>query len=233
VESIDRQRRAPLSRDRVLRAAVDLADRAGIEALSMRRLADELGVVPMALYKHVAHKEELLDSMIDVVVAEIDPPERDTDWKSAVRKRILSAREALLRHPWASRVIEARTNPTPDVLAYMDSMIALFTENGFSISLTHHLMHAIGSRVLGFTQELFNDSQSGASQVPEMVLREMALRYPNVAAIAGAASHDDETVVGPGCDDQFEFEFSLDLLLDGFERLREAERTTTKGTANR
>lgn len=217
-----------MSRERVLRAAINLADRGGIEAVSMRRLADELGVVPMALYKHVAHKEELLDGMIDLVVAEIDPPESDTDWKSAVRKRILSAREALLRHPWASQVLEARRNPTPDVLAYLDSMIALFTENGFSISLTHHLMHAIGSRVLGFTQELFNDSRSPAPQMPETVLREMALRYPNVTAIAGAASHDDETVVGPGCDDQFEFEFSLDLLLDGFERLRQAELTATK-----
>ncbi|MFZ0129691.1 MAG: TetR/AcrR family transcriptional regulator C-terminal domain-containing protein [Candidatus Dormiibacterota bacterium] len=222
------RRRAFLNGDRVLRAAVNLADTDGIEALSMRRLADDLGVVPMALYKHVANKEELLDGMINVVVSEIDPPDRDTDWKSAVRKRILSAREALLRHPWASRVLEARTTPTPDVLAYMDSMIALFTENGFSISLTHHLMHAIGSRVLGFTQELFNDSRSGAPQLPETVLHEMARTYPNVAAIAGAASHDDETVVGPGCDDQFEFEFSLDLLLDGFERLRQAEWTATK-----
>ena len=160
-------------RDRVLRAAVNLADTDGIEALSMRRLADDLGVVPMALYKHVAHKEELLDGMINIVVSEIDPPDRETDWKSAVRKRILSAREALLRHPWASRVLEARANPTPDVLAYMDSMIALFTENGFSISLTHHLMHAIGSRVLGFTQELFNElTQWGAATARDGAARD-------------------------------------------------------------
>jgi len=216
-------RRAHLSRARVLRAAVALADSAGIQSLSMRKLADELGVVPMALYKHVANKEELLDGMIDVVVGETDPPDLATDWKSAARQRILSARRALLRHPWASRVIESRTNPTPLLLEYMNSMIGIFRASGFSISLTHHLMHAIGSRLLGFSQELFDDSASATTQMPPDVLREMARSYPYVAEIAGAASHDDETVVGGGCDDQFEFEFSLDLLLDGIARLRQQE----------
>jgi len=219
---IEAPRRVTLSRDRVLRAAVALADHAGIESLSMRKLAEELGVVPMALYKHVAHKEELLDGMIDVVVGEIDPPVIGADWKSAIRQRILSARQALLRHPWASRVIESRTNPTPILLDYMNSMIGIFLASGFSVNLTHHLMHAIGSRLLGFTQELFDDTRS-AESIPPAVLQEMARRYPYVAQIAGAASHDGETVVGPGCDDQYEFEFSLDLLLDGFERLRNQE----------
>jgi AcrR family transcriptional regulator len=216
-------RRVPLSRDRVLRAAVALADGAGIQALSMRRLAEELGVVPMALYKHVANKEELLDGMVDVVVGEIDPPVRGADWKSAVRQRILSARQSLLRHRWASQVIESRTNPTPVLLEYMNSIIEMFRASGFSVSLTHHLMHAVGSRVLGFTQELFDDSQPVQS-IPADLLAEMARRYPYVAEIAGAASHDGDTVVGSGCDDQFEFEFSLDLLLDGIERLRLAEK---------
>jgi AcrR family transcriptional regulator len=220
-------RRVALSRDRVLRAAVALADSAGIESLSMRRLADELGVVPMALYKHVANKEELLDGMIDVVIGEIDPPVTGVGWKSAVRQRILSARRALLHHPWASQVIESRTNPTPILLEYMNSMIGIFLEDGFSVNLTHHLMHAIGSRLLGFTQELFDDSKP-VQAIPEEVVREMARRYPYVARIAGAASHDGETVVGPGCDDQFEFEFSLDLLLDGVERLRRQESLTAK-----
>ena len=215
-------RRVTLSRDRVLRAAVALADDAGIEALSMRKLAEVLGVVPMALYKHVANKEELLDGMIDVVIGEIDPPVSGADWKGAVRQRILSARQALLRHRWASLVIESRTNPTPILLEYMNSMIGIFFESGFSVNLTHHLMHAIGSRILGFTQELFDDSKP-ATAMPADVLREMARRYPHVAQIAGAASHDGETVVGPGCDDQFEFEFSLELLLDGIERLRDKE----------
>jgi len=204
----------------VLGAAVALADKAGIEALSMRRLAEDLGVVPMALYKHVANKEQLLDGMIDVVVGEVDPPVAGAGWKSAVRQRILSARRALLRHPWASQVMESKKNPTPVVLAYMDSMIGLFRGGGFSVNLTHHVMHTIGSRVLGFTQELFNDSRTVDPEMQEVMMRELGPRFPNVLAIAMAASHEGESVVGPGCDDQYEFEFALDLLLNGFERLR-------------
>jgi AcrR family transcriptional regulator len=218
-QKVEAPRRAHLSRDRVLRAAVALADKAGIESLSMRRLAEELGVVPMALYKHVANKEELLDGMIDVVIGEIDPPVAGAGWKSAVRQRILSARRALLRHPWASRVMESKNNPTPVVLAYMDSMIGLFRAGGFSVNLTHHVMHTIGSRVLGFTQELFNDSSTVDPEVAAVMMRQLGPKFPNVLAIAMAASHEEASVVGPGCDDQYEFEFALDLLLDGFERL--------------
>ena len=226
-QKLEAPRRVPLSKDRVLRAAVALADGSGIESLSMRNLAEELGVVPMALYKHVANKEQLLDGMIDVVVGEIDPPVHGTDWKSTVRQRILSARQALLRHPWAPRVIESKKNPTPVVLEYMDSMIGIFRAGGFSVNLTHHVMHTIGSRVLGFTQELFNDSRTVDPEMQEVMLREMGPKFPNVLAIAMAASHEGESVVGQGCDDQFEFEFALDLLLDGFERLRKQERTST------
>ena len=222
-QKIEAPRRVPLSRGRVLRAAVALADDAGIESLSMRKLAEELGVVPMALYKHVPNKAGLLDGMIDVVVGEIDPPVRGTDWKSGVRQRILSARRALLRHPWASGVIESRTNPTPVLLEYMESIIGMFRAGGFSINLTHHVMHTIGSRVLGFTQEIFKDSQSVDPETQAIMVREISRKYPYIAEIAGAASHEGESVVGQGCDDQFEFEFALDLLLDGFERLRHAE----------
>lgn len=219
-----RQGRIRLNRGRVLQAAVSLADEVGIEALSMRRLAQELDVVPMALYKHVANKEELLDGIVEVIVGEIDPPVRDTDWKVAVRMRVLSARRALQRHPWARQAIESRTRPTPVVLDYMDSFIGMFRDGGFSVDLTHHVMHAIGGRMWGFTQELFEDpaSQTDApAEVPEAaaaMLRQMAERYPNIMAVARSATHDG-SVVGRGCDDQFEFEFALDLLLDGFERL--------------
>ncbi|MFD7094274.1 TetR family transcriptional regulator, partial [Streptomyces xanthophaeus] len=137
-------RREPLNRERVLRAAVALADDGGIESLSMRRLAQELGVVPMALYKHVANKEQLLDGMVDAVVAGIDPPVEGSGWKDIVRRRILSARQELLRHRWAAQVIESRTAPTPAVLAYLDSMIGTFRDGGFSVDLTHHVMHAMG-----------------------------------------------------------------------------------------
>jgi AcrR family transcriptional regulator len=157
-------RRAPLNRDRVLRAAVALADETGIESLSMRKLAKDLGVVPMALYKHVASKEELLDGMVDAVIGEIDPPVPGAGWKTAIRQRVLSARRVLLRHPWASRVIETRTNRTPVVLGYMDSMSGMFLAGGFSADLTHHVMHALGNRMWGFTRELFDDGQGGGDR---------------------------------------------------------------------
>ncbi len=224
-QQIKAPRRVQLSRDRVLRTAVALADNGGIESLSMRKLAEELDVVPMALYKHVANKDELLDGMLDVVVGEIDPPVSGTEWKSAIRQRILSARRALLRHPWAPQVIESRRNPTPVVLEYMDSMIGMFRAGGFSVNLTHHVMHTIGSRLLGFTQELFNDSRTVDPEVAAVMMRELGPKFPNVLAIAMAASHEGESVVGQGCDDQFEFEFALDLLLDGFERLRKQGST--------
>src|ERR1700712_1964988 len=219
--------RVPLSRDRLLRAAVALADATGIESLNMRGLAQELGVVPMALYKHVANKDHLLDGMVDVIVGEIDPPVSGSDWKSDVRRRILSARRALLRHPWASRVIESRATPTPVVLAYLDSLIGMFRTGGFSVDLTHHVMHALGSRMWGFTQELFNNQPSLDPESQAVMLREMAERYPYVTELAIAVAHDDESVVGSGCDDQFEFEFALDLLLDGFERLQQQGRKST------
>jgi AcrR family transcriptional regulator len=208
--------RARLNTDRVLRAAVALADEAGIGALSMRSLAAALGVVPMALYKHVGDKEELLDGMVDVIVSEIEAPLSGADWKSAVRGRILSARRALLRHPWARGVIETRVHTTPAVLAYIDSLIGAFRTGGVSIDLCHHAMHAIGSRIWGFTQELF---QGSAPADPGDAALELANRYPHAAELAAAVAHDGASVVGGGCDDQFEFEFALDLLLDGIEWL--------------
>jgi AcrR family transcriptional regulator len=213
--------RTPLSRERIHQVAMALADQGGVEALSMRRLAQELGVVPMALYKHVANKEELLDGLLDLVVGEIDPPQTDTDWRTAIRERILSARRALLRHPWASRVMETRTEPTPTVLAYMDSMIGMFREGGFSIDMTHHAMHAMGSRLMGFSQELFNDSTDTDRETEAEMWTALSGTYPSIYELYLAVSHDDASVVGPGCDDQFEFEFALDLMLDGLERLRE------------
>ena len=215
------QPRVPLSRERVLGAAVALADDGGVDALSMRKLAQELGVVPMALYKHVSNKDELLDGMVDVVVGEIDPPSGGTDWKTAIRRRVLSARSALLRHPWASRVIESRTNPTPTVMEYMDSMIGIFRAGGFSIDLTHHAMHAMGSRLLGFTQELFDDSVDLDPAATAVMVQQMAGKYPHIIEMLVAITHDEASVVGQGCDDQFEFEFALDLMLDGLERLRD------------
>jgi AcrR family transcriptional regulator len=231
--------RMRLNRERVLRAAVQLADEVGIDAVSMRRLAEALGVVPMALYKHVANKDELLDAMIDVIVAEIDPPAGGQGWQAAIRGRILSARQVLLRHPWARPVLESRTRQSPTVLEYMDSTIGVFLAGGLSVDLTHHVMHALGSRMWGFTQELF-DQPAEPSAAPAATpspppapppeataaaLGALAERYPHIAQISRAAAHDD-TVVTRGCDDRFEFEFALDLLLDGFDRLHRSGWTS-------
>jgi AcrR family transcriptional regulator len=213
-----------LSRGRVLHAAIQLADAAGIESLSMRKLGQELGVEAMSLYNHVASKEDVLDGMVDIVVGEINAVVGEidvpfADWKTALRRRILSAREILLRHPWAPGVIESRSNISPLMMRYFDSVIGLFMEAGFSVDLTHHAMHALGSRALGFTQELYEDSQElDANAIA--VLQQMAGEYPNITAMVSQITHDFETTLG-WCDDQEEFEFALDLLLDGLERLRE------------
>jgi len=213
--------REPLTKERILRAAVALADEVGVESLSMRRLAQELGVVPMALYKHVANKDDLFDGMIDIVVGEIDPPIEGADWKRTMRERILSARRALLRHPWASSVLESRGEPTPTIIGYMDSMMGVFLDGGFSIDLMHHAMHVMGSRILGFSQELFDDAASMPADEAAEMWTQMAEYYPNIAKLVPVAIDTHEgPVVGGGCDDQFEFEFALDLVLEGLERLR-------------
>jgi hypothetical protein len=122
-------------------------------------------------------------------------------------------------------VIESRTTPPPVALAYMDSMIGMFRAGGFSVDLTHHVMHSVGSRIFGFTQELFTDSQNADPEAQETMPPEMAQRFPYIAELMTAISHDESSFVGSGCDDQFEFEFALDLLLDGIERLRQQELT--------
>ncbi len=211
--------RPRLNRDTVVRAAVALADAEGVEEVSMRRLAADLGVVPMALYKHVADKAELLNAMIDAVITEIPPPDPQLAWKQAIRTRILEAREVLLAHPWLRTVMESKPAPTPTVLAYMDSTIAVFLAGGLSPDLTHHVMHALGSRIFGFSQELFTES-AGAPVPPEAATL-LAAAFPHIATVASGVEHDPNSVVAQGCDDQFEFEFALDLQLDAIERLHQ------------
>ncbi|HJS26092.1 MAG TPA: TetR/AcrR family transcriptional regulator C-terminal domain-containing protein [Actinomycetota bacterium] len=224
--------REPLTKERILRTAVALADEGGVESLGMRRIAQELGVVPMALYKHVENKDELLDGMVDVVVGEIDRPIEGADWKTTMRERILSARRALLRHPWASRVLESRGEPTPIVIGYMDSMMGVFLDGGFSVDLMHHAMHVMGSRILGFSQELFDDAASMPAEEAAAMWTQMADAYPNIAKLIPVAVDSHEgPVVGGGCDDQFEFEFALDLVLDGLDRLRERETRADAATS--
>ena len=213
--------RTPLSRERILATAVALADREGVGVAQHAPARQELGVVPMALYKHVANKEEMLDGMLDVVVGEIDPPLTDTDWKTAVRERILSARRALLRHPWASRVMESRTEPTPTVMAYMDSMIGMFLRRRVLDRPDAPRDARDGQPpdglLAGAVQRHSRRRPADATPRCDAAGRRLPVDLPELSL---AISHDEASVVGAGCDDQFEFEFALDLILDGIERLK-------------
>lgn len=213
--------RIPLSRERVLRAAVGLADEHGLRALTMRRLAEELGAEAMSLYYHVAKKEDVLDGIVDVVAQEInDAVARlapDADWKQAVRRRILAAREVFLRHRWAPELFETRSSTSLAVLRHYDTLVGLMRDGGFSYDLVHHALHALGSRALGFTQELFDPSANQRADVPP----ELAAELPNLVGMLGEIAHDDPDSTLGWCDDQAEFEFGLDVILDGLDRLRE------------
>ncbi|GGM39708.1 TetR/AcrR family transcriptional regulator [Microbacterium saperdae] len=221
----DRPSRIPLDRTLVLRAAVTFADNHGIEALSMRTLASELGVVPMALYKHVSDKDDLRGGMIDRVIGEYGTPPASSPSRAAVRLRLLSAREALLRHPWMRTAIENATRQTPAVLDHMNAVAGDLISGGHSVDLTHHAMHALGYRIWGFSPEAFAaPSATAPREAQPAAMHQMAARYPHVVAIASdAAARNPEGA----CDEQAEYEFTLDLLLDAFERLRDTEWSST------
>jgi AcrR family transcriptional regulator len=220
--------RVPLSRQRVLRAAVTIADDGGIQALTMRRLAEEVGAEAMSLYYHVANKEEVLDGVVEMIVEEIndvvgrlDVPSAGADWKKAVRERILAAREVLLRHPWAPHLFETRGAMSPAVVRYHDGLVGLMRDGGFSFDLCHHALHALGSRAMGFTQELFDPGDAAADENSADMLAGMADQFPNLVAMLADVVHDDPESTLGWCDDQTEFEFGLDVILDGLDRLRE------------
>ncbi len=218
--------RVPLSKDRVLRTAVALADASGIEAITMRKLAAELGVEAMSLYYHVANKEQLLDGMVDVVISEIEDecggfavPD-DVDWKVALRTRIMTARAVMLRHRWAPELLETRTNMSARMVRYFDTVLGIMIEGGFSYDLGHHAMHALGSRVLGFNQELFKPDNDRQEEESNEMLAAMAEQLPYIVAMMQEITHEDPESTLGWCDDQAEFEFGIDLMLDGLERLR-------------
>ena len=215
----NRQRRSPLTRERVLKAAVRLADREGLDAVSMRRLGTGLGIEAMSLYTHVRDKDDLLDGMVELVIREI-PIHRDgAGWKASLRTTIHSARHVILRHPWAPRVIETRNDPGPSGLRYFDAVMGILREGGFSLEMTHHAIHLFGSRLLGFTQDLFDDSPDVSPDAMKAMAAALADTHPYVSEMALGATHDG--ALG-GCDDDVEFAFGLDLILDGLERLRNA-----------
>jgi AcrR family transcriptional regulator len=211
----------------VLRAAIEIADHSGLESLTMRRLAEELGAEAMSLYYHVANKESLLDGIADAVVAEIndvvatiDVPSAGADWQPAVRQRILSARQVLLRHRWAPRVLETRTNTSLAVLLYYDGLLRLMRDGGFSYDLIHHALHALGSRALGFSQEMFDPSGGTSDEQAAAELGSMADQVPHLVAMLMEVAHDDPDSTLGWCDDQTEFEFGLDIILDGLDKMR-------------
>ena len=214
--------RTPLSRERVLRAAIRIADENGIESLTMRRVAEDLGAEAMSLYYHVASKEDLLDGIADAVVAEINDavgglgvPSAGAQWKAA-------ARQVLLRHPWAPRVFETRTSTSLAVLHYYDGLVRLMRDGGFSWDLIHHATHALGSRALGFSQELFDPGSGNVSAEDQAAaLAGLASQIPHLVGMLAEVAHDDPDSTLGWCDDQTEFEFGLDVILDGLDRKRQ------------
>ena len=213
----DLHRRTQLSRERVLGAAIQLADRDGIEAISMRRLAQELSVEAMSLYTHVRNKEDLLDGMVDALVGEIPLGADGGDWKTSIRGMALGARGVFVRHPWAPQTVQTRTAPGPATLGYLNAVIGTFREGGFSIAQAHHALHILGSRLLGFTQDLFDDSAELEPEAAAGLAQELGAAFPYVAEMAVAVTHDG--ALGP-CDDDAEFELTLDLMLDALDRLQ-------------
>jgi AcrR family transcriptional regulator len=218
--------RTPLSRERVMRAAVEVADAEGISAVSMRRVGQTLGVEAMSLYNHVAGKEAMLDAMVEQVatelvtaVASLDSPDPATDWRGALRARALAAREVMLEHRWAPGLLETRTTMNLDIVRYYDGVVGILRAGGFSHDLAHHSLHALGSRVIGFSQELF-DPGDAAGDASEEMLAAMASQIPHLVEMLAEVAHDDPGSTLGWCDDQTEFEFGLDVVLDGLERRR-------------
>jgi AcrR family transcriptional regulator len=208
--------RLPLTRERVLAAAVALADRGGIGSLSMRKLAQELGVEAMSLYHHVANKDDILDGLVDVVFGEIDLPSGDEGWKAAMRRRAISAREALRRHPWATGLMDSRPTPGAANLRHHDAVLGVLRGAGFSLELAAHAYSLLDSYIYGFAlQEAslpFHTSEE-AAQVAQAIMAEFpASEYPHLTEIA--VDH----VLQPGYDYGDEYLFGLDLILDGLER---------------
>jgi AcrR family transcriptional regulator len=213
--------RAPLSRQRVLETAVALADRHGLESLSMRKLADELSVAAMSLYYYVPNKVELIDGMIDIVFGEIEPPTLDVDWKTAMRRRAISTREALGRHRWAVGQMEGRTTHGPANLRLHNDVLGCLRAAGFSLEMTVHAYSVQDAYIYGFalqetdlTPETPDDFAAVAQQ--QMVDYEAVLAdYPHLVEVVGGH------VAKAGYDYAAEFLFGLDLILDGLDRLRE------------
>lgn len=205
-------RRVPLTRQRVIEGAVALADEVGIEPLTIRRLAEHLGVKPMALYHHVAGKEQIIDGMVDVVFAQIALPPEGMEWREAMRVRSRSARDVLARHRWAAPLMETRTNPGPANLRHHDAVLACLRAGGLSVPMTAHAYALIDAFIYGFAlQEAglpFDTPEEAAALVSVMIEQFPAAEYPHLNEFTM------EHVLQPGYDFAAEFDYGLDLILD-------------------
>jgi len=212
-----------LTRERILRAAISLADRDGIESLSMRTLGHKLGVEAMSLYNHVRNKVDMLDGMVDVVFGEIDLPANGVDWQMAMRKRAISTRQALLRHPWAIGLMESRATPGPATLRHHDAVLGSLRKAGFSIDMAAHTYSILDGYIYGFTlTELtlpFSTSE-GTAGVAEIAGNIMVGfqpgEFPHLAEMAV------DRAMKPGYNYGDEFEYGLDLILDGIKRAQDS-----------
>jgi AcrR family transcriptional regulator len=208
--------RLPLSRERVLRAAVSLADEAGIEALSMRKLGQELGVEAMSLYNHVANKDDILGGMVDIVMGEIELPAVGADWKAAIRRTARSAYEVLLGHPWAASLVLTGPGVSYARLRYMDAILGSLRNGGFSAEMTDHAYHALDSHIMGFTMWQVGISAGlvNISTVTDFLEQLDQGAYPYLA------EHAQQHLKERDPEDEGEFAFGLDLILNGLEKYR-------------
>jgi AcrR family transcriptional regulator len=213
--SKDDSTRTPLTRERVLAGAVALADEIGIEAFTIRKLATALDVKPMTIYHHVVNKEAILDGMVDRVFDEIDRPPTDTDWKSAMRRRALSARAVLARHPWAAPLMESRTSPGPATMGHHDAVIGCFRRGGFSVAMTAHAYALVDAFIYGFALQEANLPATEGEAMAE--LAESVMEPFPAGDLPHLTEFTTEHVLQPGYDFGTEFEFGLDLILDGLE----------------
>jgi AcrR family transcriptional regulator len=208
--------RAPLSRDRVLRGALAVADAGGLASLTIRSLAHELGVKPMSVYYHVANKDEILDGIVDLVFGEIALPSAGGDWRTEMHRRAVSAREVLSRHPWAIALLQSRTNPGPATLRHHDAIIGALRGAGFSVRMTAHAFAVIDSYVYGFALSeaaLPIHGPETVAEVAESMMQHVAAgTYPHLAEFS------TEHVRKPGYDFGEEFEYGLDLIIDALSR---------------
>jgi AcrR family transcriptional regulator len=210
------ERRTPLSRERILRAAVALADAAGIESLTMRGLASQLEVEAMSLYNHVANKDDLLDGVLDLVAAEIEEPDPEADWRAATRQRAVSAHDALLRHPWASLLWASRGHVGPARMRHLDGLLRGLREGGFPPGVLEIGFHTLQNHIVGHALQR-SSFPGDPDELPEMSARYLEGfpedEYPDLAA--HIRHHLQETD-----GDESAFAFGLDAILDGLERLR-------------